>query len=136
MDGPYSTNIKRRTHMTTDVLPSTRAKTIVLWTLQALAAAMFLMAGTLKLAGAPPMVQLFAAVGIGQWFRYVTGTIEVVGAVSLLVPPLAVFAALALAATMIGAVFTHLFIVGGNPAIPLVLLIVPVTIAWMRRSAR
>src|SRR3984893_3981280 len=136
MDGPYSTNIKRRTHMTTDVLPSTRAKTIVLWTLQALAAAMFLMAGTLKLAGAPPMVQLFAAVGIGQWFRYVTGTIEVVGAVSLLVPPLAVFAALALAATMIGAVFTHLFIVGGNPAIPLVLLIVTVTIAWMRRSAR
>ena len=122
--------------MTTDVLPSTRAKTIVLWTLQALAAAMFLMAGTLKLAGAPPMVQLFAAVGIGQWFRYVTGTIEVVSAVSLLVPPLAVFAALALAATMIGAVFTHLFIVGGNPAIPLVLLIVTVTIAWMRRSAR
>jgi putative oxidoreductase len=122
--------------MTTDVLPSTRAKTIVLWTLQALAAAMFLMAGTLKLAGAPPMVQLFAAIGIGQWFRYVTGTIEVVSGVSLLVPPLAVFAALALAATMIGAVFTHLFIVGGNPAIPLVLLIVTVTIAWMRRSAR
>jgi putative oxidoreductase len=122
--------------MTTDVLPSTRAKTIVLWTLQALAAAMFLMAGTLKLAGAPPMVQLFSAIGVGQWFRYVTGTIEVVSAVSLLVPPLAVFAALALAATMIGAVFTHLFIVGGNPAIPLVLLIVTVTIAWMRRSAR
>jgi putative oxidoreductase len=122
--------------MTTDVLPSTRAKTIVLWTLQALAAAMFLMAGTLKLAGAPPMVQLFSAIGVGQWFRYVTGTIEVVSGVSLLVPPLAMFAALALAATMIGAVFTHLFIVGGNPAIPLVLLIVTVTIAWMRRSAR
>jgi putative oxidoreductase len=122
--------------MTTDVLPSTRAKTIVLWTLQALAAAMFLMAGTLKLAGAPPMVQLFSAIGIGQWFRYVTGTIEIVSGVSLLVPPLAMFAALALAATMIGAVFTHLFIVGGNPAIPLVLLIVTGTIAWMRRSAR
>ena len=35
---------------------------------------------------------------------------------------------------MIGAVLTHLFIVGENPAIPLMLLIITVTIAWMRRS--
>jgi uncharacterized membrane protein YphA (DoxX/SURF4 family) len=127
--------IQKEHNMSTDVVPSTRTKTLVLWTLQLVAAAMFLVAGSLKLAGAPPMVQLFSAIGIGQWFRYVTGTIEVVSAVSLLVPSLALFAALALAVTMIGAVFTHLFIVGGNPAIPLVLLIATVTIAGMRRSA-
>ena len=42
-----------------------------------LAAAMFLAAGVPKLLGAPVMVQMFNAIGIGQWFRYLTGSIEV-----------------------------------------------------------
>jgi uncharacterized membrane protein len=32
------------------------------------------------------MVGLFDAIGIGQWFRYLTGGLEVLGAVALLVP--------------------------------------------------
>ena len=113
-----------------------RIPNAVVWTVQVLAAALFLLAGTIKLAGIPVEVQLFSAIGIGQWFRYVTGTIEVVGAVLLFVPSLAVFAALALAATMVGAVITHLFIVGGNPAMAIVLLAATTTIAWARRSGR
>ena len=109
---------------------------VVVWTLQVLAALMFLFAGTSKLAGAPMMVQLFGAIGIGQWFRYVTGAIEVVGAVLLLVPSLARFAALALAVTMVGAILTHLFIVGGNPTAPILLLAATATIAWGRRRVR
>jgi putative oxidoreductase len=108
----------------------------VVWTLQVLAAAVFLFAGTSKLAGVPMMVQMFDVIGIGQWFRYVTGAIEVVGAVLLLVPSLARLGALALAATMVGAILTHLFIVGGNPAAPIVLLAATTTIAWARRSGR
>ena len=107
-----------------------------LWTLQILSAAMFLFAGGLKLAGAPPMVQLFDVVGVGQWFRYLTGTIEVVSAVLLLIPSLAAYGAAALVVTMIGAIFTHLFIVGGSPAIPIVLLASTASIAWARRSGR
>jgi uncharacterized membrane protein YphA (DoxX/SURF4 family) len=97
---------------------------------------MFLMAGTLKLTGNPPMVQMFGVIGLGQWFRYVTGTIEVVGAVLLLVPSLAVFGALALAVTMVGAIITHLFVIGGNPAVPIVLLAMNATIAWARWRSR
>jgi putative oxidoreductase len=108
----------------------------VVWTLQVLAAAMFLFAGTSKLAGATMMVQLFGVLGIGQWFRYVTGAIEVVGAVLLLVPSLAGFGALALAVTMGGAIITHLFIVGGNPAPAILLLAATTTIAWTRRRVR
>ena len=52
------------------------------------------------------------------------------------VPSLALFGSLALAVTMVGAIITHLFIVGGNPAIPIVLLAATTTIAWLRRSAR
>jgi hypothetical protein len=95
---------------------------------------MFLLAGGSKLAGAAAMVALFDAIGVGQWFRYVTGGIEVVSAVALLVPSLAPFGAIALVATMVGAVATHLFIVGGSPAVPVVLLLGSLAVAWARRD--
>jgi putative oxidoreductase len=77
---------------------------------------------------------LFEAIGIGQWFRYVTGAIEVVSAVALLVPSVAPFGAAVLVATMIGAVATHLLIVGGSPLVPLVLLVGALAVAWARRD--
>ena len=110
-------------------------KNWVLWTLQILSAAMFLFAGSLKLAGVPMMVQMFGVIGLGQWFRYLTGAIEVVSAIVLLVPSVAAYGAAALAVTMVGAIVTHLFIVGGNPAIPIVLLASTSAIAWTRRPA-
>jgi hypothetical protein len=94
---------------------------------------MFLLAGGSKLAGVPAMVGLFDAIGIGQWFRYVTGLVEVGSAIALLVPSFAVFGALALSATMVGAVATHLFIVGGSPAMPAVLLLGSAGVVWTRR---
>src|SRR4029077_13345398 len=57
-----------------------------LWILQIGAAGMFLMVGFFKLSGDPGMVELFDAIGAGQWFRYVTGSLEVLGAVLLLIP--------------------------------------------------
>jgi putative oxidoreductase len=116
------------------VLPTSRGKNITLWVLQIAAAGMFLMAGGSKLAGAAPMVALFDAIGIGQWFRYATGTIEVVSAVLLLIPGLAAFGAALLVCTMIGAIFTHLTIVHSSPAIPVVLLVAVAVILWGRRS--
>jgi uncharacterized membrane protein YphA (DoxX/SURF4 family) len=95
-----------------------------------------LFSGSLKLTGAPMMVQLFGAIGLGQWFRYVTGGIEVASAVLLLIPAVAAYGAAALAITMVGAIITHLFIVGGSPVIPIVLLASTATIAWVRGSGR
>ena len=43
----------------------------------------FVAAGFAKLSGQEMMVQTFDAVGVGQWFRYVTGVIEVGAAVLL-----------------------------------------------------
>jgi putative oxidoreductase len=111
-----------------------RAATAVLWTAQIAAAAMFLFAGSSKLTGAPMMVQQFDIIGLGQWFRYFTGGIEVVSAVLLFVPSLASFAAAALALTMIGAIVAHLAVLGGNPAPAIVLLTVTSAIAWARRT--
>jgi putative oxidoreductase len=117
-----------------DANEGSRARTIVLWTLQVIAAGAFVASGIPKLLGVPAMVQMFDAIGIGQWFRYLTGTVEVVSGLLLLAPSLALFGAIALAATMIGAIVTHLFIVGGSPAPAIVLLLLTSAIAWMRRS--
>jgi putative oxidoreductase len=112
------------------------ARTVALWLLQIGAAAIFLAAGLSKLASATAMVQMFDAVGVGQWFRYVTGSIEVIGALMLLVPGLASFGALALAAVMLGAIGTHLFVIGGNPSMPVVLLAATAYVAWTRGAER
>ncbi len=87
----------------------------VTWALQILLALAFLAAGGFKLAGAHPMVQLFDQIGFGQWFRIVTGLVEIVGAVGLLVPGFAGPAALWLGFTMICAVLTHLAILHTQP---------------------
>jgi putative oxidoreductase len=112
----------------------TRTAVIALWGLQVGLATLFLFAGASKLAGAPAMVALFDAIGVGQWFRFVTGLIEVVSAVALLVPALALFGALLLASTMVGAIATHLFVVGGSPALPGVLLLGLLLVVWARRD--
>jgi uncharacterized membrane protein YphA (DoxX/SURF4 family) len=104
-----------------------------LWVLQIAAAGMFLMAGFSKLSGNPQMVGLFEAIGLGQWFRYLTGALEVAGAFLLLVPRTSGLGALMLGGVMVGAVLTHVLIVGGSPSMAIVLLVVTGLIAWARR---
>ncbi|MCU1384099.1 MAG: hypothetical protein JWL71_2796 [Acidobacteria bacterium] len=122
--------------MTTLVAQQSRTKGAALWTLQILTAAMFLFAGTLKLSGAPPMVEQFGVIGLGQWFRYFTGALEVASAVLLLIPATIAYGAAALAVTMVGAIVTHLFVIGGNPLVAILLLASTATIAWARWSDR
>jgi len=93
---------------------------------------MFLFSGGSKLFGAPAMVALFDAIGWGQWFRYVTGAIETTAAVALLIPSAAVFGAVLLIPTMIGATAANLFL-GQTPIPPLLLLLVASAVAWARR---
>ena len=107
---------------------------IILWTIQIGVAGMFFMAGGGKLSGSEQMVQVFQAIGLGQWFRYFTGSLEVGGAVLLLIPGLSGLGAALLTGVMAGAVGTHLFLIGGNPTLPLVLLVLNAFVAWSRRS--
>ena len=111
-----------------------RASLVALWVAQVALALMFLMAGGSKLAGAPAMVTLFDALGVGQWFRYVTGVIEVLSGLALLIPAVAVFGALLLIPTMIGAIIVNLFVVPASPVAPIVLLLLAAVVAWARRD--
>jgi putative oxidoreductase len=111
-----------------------RASLVALWLTQIALATMFLMAGGSKLAGVPAMVSLFGAIGLGQWFRYVTGVIEVASGLALLLPSAAVFGALLLIPTMIGAIVTNSFVVPSSPVPALVLLLGVAVVAWARRN--
>ena len=105
----------------------------IVWGVRILLALAYGAAGVSKLAGVPQMVQVFDAIGFGQWFRYLTGAVEVVGAVLLLVPATGFFGGLLLAATMVGAVATHLVLIGGNPAPAVVLGLLSAFVAWRQR---
>ena len=112
---------------------SGRGRLVTLWILQVLAALAFLGAGGSKLGGAEQMVVVFDKIGVGQWFRYVTGLLEVVGGIGLLIPRYAFYAASLLAIIMISAVITHLTIVGGSPLPAIFLLVLTGAIAYLRK---
>lgn len=117
---------------------SEKAKQVGVWVLTVLIAALFLMAGGSKLAGAEQHVKGFAHWAYPDWFRLVVGAVEVVSAVVLLIPRVAFFGAAALAVVMIGATFTHLFRATGEGSMAvftLVLFAFTALLAWARRPA-
>lgn len=119
----------------TEASTSKRFGPVAIWVLQIIAAAAFLTAGSLKLIGAPRMILIFDHIGVGQWFRYVTGAVEVTGGLALLFPKTAAFGGLLLAATMICAIYTHLAIIGGTPIPAAVLFSITATVAYVRRES-
>lgn len=111
-----------------------RVSNIAVWAGQIVVGAFLFFSAIMKLTGAEEMVALFESIGIGQWFRFVTATIQVVGAALLVTPRLASAGALILASTMGGAVITHLFVIGGSALVPFVLFVLLLGIAWARRD--
>lgn len=55
-------------------------------------------------------VRFYDQIGIGQWFRYFTGVIEIAGAALVAIPKTARFGLAILAATMAGASLIHIFV--------------------------
>jgi uncharacterized membrane protein len=118
----------------TVVLPAGRRSiAVTLWVAQAVLALQLASGGVLKLIGDAAMVDLFTDIGAGQWFRYAVGLVELVGAVGLLIPRVCGLAALGVTALLVGATVTNVAI-GVAPWLPLVLLLVAATVAFLRRS--
>jgi putative oxidoreductase len=119
---------------TNDRSPVTgKGRLITLWILSGLVALSFIAAGGAKLAGVPVMVELFDKVGLGQWFRYFTGILEVIGAIGLLISRCAFYAAILLVIVMVGAIIAHVTVLGGSPAPAFVLLVLSGIIAYLRK---
>jgi len=102
--------------------------------LRALLTLAFVGAGGAKLAGVPMMVETFEAVGFGQWLRYFTGVVEVVGAALLWWPNRQVVGASVLGGTMVGAVLTHWFIIGPSALPAIVLGLLSAAVLYLHRD--
>jgi len=112
---------------------SGRLRRVIGWALCVITALVFVMVGGIKLVGRPNMVREFAQIGLGQWFRYLTGTLEVTGAIGVLMPRYSRWAALLLAAVMVGATIANLTVLHMSPALPVGLLLLTITVAWLRK---
>jgi hypothetical protein len=103
---------------------------VFLWTMQVLLAAYFVYSAALLFGDS--MVGKFTEIGSGQWLRYLTGVLELAGAIGLVIPFLSGLAGLGLTGVMAGAVGTELFLVAnGDAYLPAVLggLALVVTVA-------
>lgn len=117
----------------TPASPRHRRLTIALRALQIALAITFAITGGAKVAGAPVTVAAFQIISVGQWFRVVTGLLELAGAALLLIPALAGLGASLLGVVMVGAVATHLLVLHTSPLPPALLLAGLVTVVLARR---
>jgi putative oxidoreductase len=113
---------------------SSTTKTRGLWVLRVILALLFAGTGGAKLAAIPHMVQTFDIIDLDRWFLYVTGAVEVGGAILLLIPRTAFYAAFFLCAEMICAVAVHfIFPIEGTPVPAMVFVIMFGLIAYCLR---
>jgi len=124
-------------------LPS-KWRTIAIWALRVALGLAFLAIGTTKLTGTGQTIEYFAAIGWGQWFRYLTGLLDIVGAALLFVPRWTFCGAIVLACTVGLATLISLTLLRGDPtcggsemvSVPLVLTLLAAVLAWLTRPHR
>ena len=84
------------------------------WILRVALASIFVIVGFVKIPGSihPMWVRLFERIGFGQWFRYFTALMEIVGGMLMIVPSATMVSGLFLASTMVGALLVHISVIG------------------------
>ncbi len=114
-----------------------KGKTIAVWIVSILLTAMFIFAGGGKLLQPDQAKPMFVHYGYAAWFATFIGTCEVLGAIGLLIPRLAGLAASGLSIIMVGAAYTHVsHREYTNAIVPLVLLVLLITVAYVRFGQR
>ncbi len=87
-------------------------KVIVSWILRIAAAAILLQTLYFKFSGHPESVELFTKLGVEPWGRIVTGIIELITGILLLIPSTAFIGAFLAIGLMSGAILSHLTVIG------------------------
>ena len=85
---------------------------IIFWSLRIIAAVILLQTLYFKFTGQPESVELFSKLGVEPWGRIGTGIIELIAAALLLIPATVWIGALLGIGLMLGAIASHLFVIG------------------------
>ena len=109
---------------------------ILLWILTVATSLLLLLAGATKFTASATWIELFEGWSYPAWFSYVVGAVEVGGAMVLVIPRYATYAAVVLMLIMAGAIFTLLTNPGEmGPAPAIFNFIALAIIAYARRGA-
>ena len=107
------------------------------WMFRAAIALVFVLEGTEKSSSDPhsSWVRLFQQIGAGQWFRYLTGVVEVLGSVLVLIPWTVTAGLALLACTVAAAALIVLFVIGrpADSVFPAIFFIGLAAFYWNRR---
>ena len=107
----------------------------IAWLLSIFLAYEFAVSGVAKLSSKPKMVASFHTFGYPLWFMYLTGCIELLSALLVLVPRVAVIGAGLLTCVMLGAIFSHLTHGEANEiTMPVILLIASLALVLVRTT--
>jgi uncharacterized membrane protein YphA (DoxX/SURF4 family) len=108
------------------------------WMMRLGVAIVFLIAGVEKFSANPNShwVSMFNWIGLGEWFRYFTAVVEIVGAALVLLPQTVTIGLSLLAVTMAGAAVIVFFVLGqrGDSLFPALILIGLLALGWNRWS--
>src|SRR5437867_1006357 len=106
-----------------------RLGVLAAWLPRLAVALVFLSVGSSKFRD-PMWIRIFGQIGLGQWFRYLTGVMQIAGGILVLIPRTALLGIALAACTMLGATVAWLTVLHApfNAPIPAVLLIILVVI--------
>ncbi len=116
--------------------PAARRSRLVDWSLRLILALVFLYQGLDKFGSRRLWIRVFSEIGVGQWFRYATGAVEIIGAILVMIRKATAVAVTLLACTMVGALLTQVAIIGVGPQTVLVGVLIALILAvgWRRRQ--
>jgi putative oxidoreductase len=79
------------------------------WLPRLAVALLFFFVGKSKFGAQSRWIKTFEQIGFGQWFRYLTGAVQMAGAIAVLIPRIFLWCILLLAGTMLGAMAAWVF---------------------------
>jgi uncharacterized membrane protein YphA (DoxX/SURF4 family) len=88
------------------------ANKVLLWLCRLLIAAILIQTLFFKFSAAPESVFIFSRLGVEPWGRILSGVLELVASILVLIPRMSVYGALLSAGIMAGAIFSHVFVLG------------------------
>jgi uncharacterized membrane protein YphA (DoxX/SURF4 family) len=111
-----------------------RVRSVISWVIQILLAVFYVLAASGKLISRPQVIGMFRHWGFPDKFYLLIGVVELLGAIGLLIPRIAGYAAAGLIVLMIGAGATHLVNGEGLQVLrPLIFIVFLAVVVYLRR---